>query len=231
MSIVKFYLPSKVHVDALAKRLDEANKCRRSATPTGFVEARSREKQASPKRDPNLFRRRTIPRKASVAEARPQPVSSKHDPEKTGLAKAPSLRETKTKVNGLIIHEEHNYFIISTSTKAIVKSEDLSSLTSIYQIREKQVSPKRDPNQFRRSTTPISVAEARPQSVSSKHDPNNLVEARIREKSSQQSILLDETKESSRQVLTRLYGSKVNNATQHHVSAASRQHRHRVDIA
>ncbi|CAA7061365.1 unnamed protein product [Microthlaspi erraticum] len=259
MSIVKFYSPPKVHVDVLAKPLDNTdlvitrdravssshepektpilsskiersrhhtspnrsskhdprkqvfhearpqpvvearsreNKCCRSATPTGFVEARSR---TCSEHEPNRSRH----------HIRNRAVSSSHEPDKTPIS------SSYTKSSGLVI----------------TRAREDTDLVIIYEIERSRhhTSPRRHRSRH----------HIRDRAVSSSHEPDktNLVEARIREKSSQQSILLDETKESSRQVREKLSkahsicgqdyvtcGSKVNNATQHHVSAASRQH-------
>ncbi|CAA7062207.1 unnamed protein product [Microthlaspi erraticum] len=191
------------------------NKCCRSATPTGFVEARSRENKCCRSATPT-GRRSTIEKTCSEREPnrsrhhiRNRAVSSSHEPDKTPIS------SSYTKSSGLVI----------------TRAREDTDLVIIYEIERSRhhTSPRRHRSRH----------HIRDRAVSSSHEPDktNLVEARIREKSSQQSILLDETKESSRQVREKLSkahsicgqdyvtcGSKVNNATQHHVSAASRQH-------
>ncbi|CAA7048575.1 unnamed protein product [Microthlaspi erraticum] len=172
----------------------DPNRFRRSTIPR---------KQVLPKRDPNRFRRSTIPRKQVLPKRTPtgfvearsrensvpkrdpnrsrhhirnRAVSSSHEPDKTPIS------SSYTKSSGLVI----------------TRARQDTDLVIIYEIERSRhhTSPRRHRSRH----------HIRDRAVSSSHEPDktNLVEARIREKSSHQSILLDETKESSRQVREKL---------------------------
>ncbi|CAA7017761.1 unnamed protein product [Microthlaspi erraticum] len=212
MSIVKFYSPPKAHVDVLAKPLDntdlvitrdravssshepektpilssEIERSRHHTSPIKPISSsneieRSRH-HTSPK-DTDLViiyeiersRHHTSPRKHRSRHPN-RAVSSSHEPDKTPIS------SSYTKSSGLVI----------------TRARQDTDLVIIYEIERSRhhTSPRRHRSRH----------HIRNRAVSSSHEPDktNLVEARIREKSSQQSILLDETKESSRQVREKL---------------------------
>ncbi|CAA7058386.1 unnamed protein product [Microthlaspi erraticum] len=169
--------------------------------PTGFV-----------KHDPEK----------TVAEARPQPVSSKHDPEKTSVAEArpqpvssntiPRKHRSRHHIRNRAVsssHEPDKTPISSSYTKSsglvITRAREDTDLVIIYEIERS-----------RHHTSPIKPISSKLESEKNRH--SNLFS------------LTRQKRFFHIKVLTRQYGSKVNNATQHHVSAASRQHRHRVGI-
>ncbi|CAA7043632.1 unnamed protein product [Microthlaspi erraticum] len=169
----------------LAKARSEKNKTDHpSVTPT--VSSNTIPRKLLPKRDPNRFRHlyeiersrhHTSPiRHRSRHHIRNRAVSSSHEPDKTPIS------SSYTKSSGLVI----------------TRARQDTDLVIIYEIERSRhhTSPRRHRSRH----------HIRDRAVSSSHEPDktNLVEARIREKSSQQSILLDETKESSRQVREKL---------------------------
>ncbi|CAA7024349.1 unnamed protein product [Microthlaspi erraticum] len=157
------------------------------------------------------------------SEGRNRAVSSSHEPDKTPIS------SSYTKSSGLVItraREDTDLVIIYEIERSRHHTSPIRH-RSRHHIRNRAVSSSHEPEK-----TPISssytkssglvITRARedtdlviiyeiersrhhtsPRSRSSR-EKTNLVEARIREKSSQQSILLDETKESSRQVREKL---------------------------
>ncbi|CAA7046916.1 unnamed protein product [Microthlaspi erraticum] len=130
-------------------------------------------------------------------------VSSSHEPEKHRSRHHIRNRAVSSS------HEPDKTPISSSYTKSsglvITRAREDTDLVIIYEIERS-----------RHHTSPIKPISSKLESEKNRH--SNLFS------------LTRQKRFFHIKVLTRQYGSKVNNATQHHVSAASRQHRHRVGI-
>ncbi|CAA7045279.1 unnamed protein product [Microthlaspi erraticum] len=178
------------------------------------------------------------------SEGRNRAVSSSHEPDKTPIS------SSYTKSSGLVItraREDTDLVIIYEIERSRHHTSPIRH-RSRHHIRNRAVSSSHEPEK-----TPISSSYTKSSGLvitraredtdlviiyeieRSRHhtSPIKPISSKLESEKNRHSNLFSLTRQKRFfhiKVLTRQYGSKVNNATQHHVSAASRQHRHRVGI-